>query len=103
MIDNATLSDWSAIGSCMALFAIAIGVICYWYGRSHAYEQGYWAGRAQARRQLVPRILRAKIDGQRTGRILGIREAIELTQADRSASGETAVQSDEVITKFIIL
>lgn len=109
MIDHVTLLDWLAIGACLAVFGIAIGVICYWSGRSHAYEQGYKEGCERIRRQLTPRIMRAKVDGQRAGRLLGMREAIKLCHATPAAAGEAGVKVEgkiagqEPLTSFIIL
>ena len=85
MIDTATLQDWSALGAFAVIFGTAVAVCAYFIGRQHSYWHGYYAGVEKARQQFIPRLMRAKVNAQRAGRILGMREAIQLTHGPAPA------------------
>jgi len=73
---NWTFNDLSALASFMLISGIAVGAIGYLTGRYHGHEAGRLIGEVETRNRLIPRIMAAKRDGTRAGRILGIREVI---------------------------
>jgi len=70
------LNDWSAIAAFLLLFGTPCAALGYLVGCNHGHEAGRLIGETETRHDLIPRVMRAKRDGVRAGRILGMREAI---------------------------